>query len=129
MLGLTAALLGLLGLLPTSPPWDEALTGTEHCIEWRNTSEKTNSSVHRRLMFVSIPNGATPKGGWPVYFSLVTDPFGFSASPGAARTDCGVITTPQIYDVRTCSESVESNHYLIDHFLYFNYGGPARLPT
>ena len=76
------------------PSWESEIPGTETCVETQINATHTA----KRLVWASLPLGQPPAGGWPVYIDLVTDPFPYARSPSAPCTDCGEITSPQIYN-------------------------------
>lgn len=91
---------------------DQPINGTEHCLE----VDVENNAVHRRLLWASIPGRAPPPSGFPVYVSLVTDPFAFGESTSscpARLSDSGVFTS-----IRACAMCSFPFHWAASLFVH-----------
>ena len=66
------------------PDWDYAFpTANETCVD--ASSATPGGKTNARWVFSALPEGTPPAGGWPVWFSLVTDTYG----PMTTGATCG----------------------------------------
>ena len=91
-----------------NPAWDfvEHNAGT-YCVNATQTSNGTNTTANARLVFAAFPSGTPPAGGWPIYFSFVTDSFSNLSSAGHLLPD------------QTCAGASSSYHHSVKNYSAF----------